>query len=313
MKSTNLANRSILITGGTGGVGRAVARAVDELGAEVIIGSRDLARYEQAAAELSSGRTRPFVADLTDSADVERGLERLVREGGLPTDVVHCAAGGMEAIMRDLVRLTSGLRRIDAAELDRAHSAAMLEMTDLVKGTRQAAMDVNCIGPANLLKRLVPMLPVGGVVIYFSSLWATHFPHPQVPMYYSAVAEAKQALEHWLEQEAQGWKARRITTAVISANLILDTRMGYLLDRMCTDLMLPSDRDRWRSTYVTNADMVRTALDVLTSRDSQAGFTRLFLPLPGQVLERMSPSDPPMQHAIAFAPNAPRWSAPGPD
>jgi NAD(P)-dependent dehydrogenase (short-subunit alcohol dehydrogenase family) len=219
----------------------------------------------------------------------------------------------MEAVMRDLVRLMAGLRRRSGADRDLAHAEAREEMAQLVEGTRELAMQVNFTGPAALLERMVPKLPKGGSVTFYSSLWATHFPHPQVPVYYEVVAEAKQALEHWMEKQAKAWKVRQITTAVISANLIIGTRMGYLLDRFCTDLMPPAERERWRSTYVSCDDLVGTTIDVLAGAgpDTAGGFVRRFLPVPGQVLDHMSPDDSPMEQPVALAHNAPRWGADG--
>jgi NAD(P)-dependent dehydrogenase (short-subunit alcohol dehydrogenase family) len=158
---------------------------------------------------------------------------------------------------------------------------------------------------------MVPRLPQGGSVIFYSSLWATHYPHPQIPVYYEVVAESKQALERWLEKRAEEWKVRRITTAVISANLIIGTRMGYLLDRFCTDLMPADDRDRWRSTYVTCDDLVATTIDVLARAGpgSAGGVVRRFLPVPGLVLDHMSRDDSPMEQPVALARNAPHWDA----
>lgn len=300
----------VLITGGTGGVGLAVARRLDSLGARVIIGSRDPARYERAAAELGP-RTRPFIADVGDAEGAAEALERLVRQGVTPTDVIHSAAGGMEPVMVDLVRVMAGLRRRSGADLDRAHAAAREEMAGLVEGTRDLAANVNFAGPAALLGRLAPTLPEGGTVTFYSSLWATHFPHRQVPVYYGVVAESKQALERWLVEQAETWQERQITTAVISANLIMGTRMGYLLDRFCTDLMPPGDRDRWRATYVTFDDLIGATIDVLggSRPDRNGGLVRRYLPLPGLVRDDMSPDDSPMDQAVPLAQNAPRWGS----
>jgi len=59
----DLVGRSALITGGTSGIGRAVARDLAGRGAHVIINGRDAARGEQAAAELrASGGRADFIA-----------------------------------------------------------------------------------------------------------------------------------------------------------------------------------------------------------------------------------------------------------
>lgn len=310
MSSTSLSDRTILITGGTGGVGLEAARALRERGAKIIIGSRDPARYAEAAAELGENGVHPFIADITDQKQVEDQLDLLRSSGLEPTDVILSSAGGMEAVLRDLARLTIGLRKLRGAELAQSHEAARNELAPLVAATRELAMSVNCAGPVMLLDRLLPAMPTGGSVTFYSSLWASFYPHPQVPIYYEAVAEGKQALERWLEDQARVWTSRRMTFAVISANLILNTRMGYLLDRFSTNLMLEADRERWRSSYVTCAQLVEATLDVLTRSgpDSVGGFARLYLTGPGAALDRLGPDDSPLHLPVALAPNAALWT-----
>jgi len=307
-------DRTILITGGTGGVGLEAARALRAEGATVILGSRDSERFAKSAAELGNEGVHPFIADIADSAEIERQL-RLMRASGLePTDVIHAAAGGMEPLLRDVARLTAGLRKLGGAELDRAHAAARAEVAPLVESTRELAMNVNCLSPLRLLDELVPSLPPGGTVIFYSSLWASLHPDtPQVPIFYEAVAEGKQGLERWLESRAGTWAAGRITTAVISAQPILNTRMGYLLDRFCADILSPADRECWRSTCVNSAELVDATLGIIsrTGPRSSGGFIRVFIPGPGELADSIAPGDPRMP-PIAWARNAPRWGEESP-
>ena len=64
-----------LITGGTRGLGRTMAAALAEAGADIAITGRTMAPSEQAANELAAAsgrRCRAYQADVTSSADVER-------------------------------------------------------------------------------------------------------------------------------------------------------------------------------------------------------------------------------------------------
>jgi NAD(P)-dependent dehydrogenase (short-subunit alcohol dehydrogenase family) len=310
MNRANFSGRTIFISGATGGVGAEAARALHALGAEVIVGSRDPSRYAVVATELGRERVHPFIADITDAQQVKRELERMFSSGLAPSDVVHAAAGGMEPLLRDVARLVAGLRNVRGAEMDQAHTAARKELVPLVVNTRALAMAVNFAAPSRLLEALAARMRDGGSIVFFSSLWASLYPHPQIPVYYEAVAEAKQALEHWLESKAASWASRHITTAVISANLVLNTRMGYLLDRWCAEPMPPDHRARWRSSYVSSSELVDATLRVLhrSTPNGAGGIVREFLPGPGKVVEHLSAEDPPMQYPVALARNAPRWS-----
>jgi retinol dehydrogenase-14 len=71
-----MADKVVLITGGTGGIGKATAIGLATLGARVGITGREPARAEQAAAEIRAASGNPavdaFAADMTSQAEVRR-------------------------------------------------------------------------------------------------------------------------------------------------------------------------------------------------------------------------------------------------
>src|SRR4029077_4308919 len=71
-----MADKVVLITGGTGGIGKASAIGLATIGAQVGITGRDRARAEQAAADIraASGNQAvyAFAADMTSQAEVHR-------------------------------------------------------------------------------------------------------------------------------------------------------------------------------------------------------------------------------------------------
>ena len=74
--ATSTTGKTVLVTGGTGGIGRAAAVALASMGARVGITGRDRARAEHAAAAITRESGNPavdvFVADMSSQAEVRR-------------------------------------------------------------------------------------------------------------------------------------------------------------------------------------------------------------------------------------------------
>ena len=71
-----MAGKVVLITGGTGGIGKATAIGLATMGARVGVTGRDLARAEHAAADIRAASGNPavdaFAADMSSQAEVRR-------------------------------------------------------------------------------------------------------------------------------------------------------------------------------------------------------------------------------------------------
>ena len=75
-----LAGHTVLVTGGTGGIGKATAHGLAAMGARVAIIGRDPARTDAAAREIRaahSGQVVTFVADLSAQSEVRRLAEEV--------------------------------------------------------------------------------------------------------------------------------------------------------------------------------------------------------------------------------------------
>lgn len=88
-----LQDRVALVSGGSRGIGKAVARALAEAGARVALCARDGEAARRAADEIapSGGRALGFHADVTDKADVRSLVQTVVARWGQIHILVNCA------------------------------------------------------------------------------------------------------------------------------------------------------------------------------------------------------------------------------
>src|SRR4051794_10215562 len=76
-----MAGRTVLITGGTAGIGKATALGLASMGADLAVTGRDRGRSQAAAAEIRAaggGRVDVFVADLSSQAQVRRLADQVL-------------------------------------------------------------------------------------------------------------------------------------------------------------------------------------------------------------------------------------------
>ena len=131
-----LAGRSVLLTGATGGIGHAIARAVAARGASLVLSGRRTDVLEALAREVH-GRT--LAADLRDAATVERLLDE---------------AGEVDVLVANAALPASGrLHDFSARDID-------------------AAVAVNLTAPMQLARALAPRLVErgSGHLVFVSSL-----------------------------------------------------------------------------------------------------------------------------------------------
>ncbi|MGB3776014.1 MAG: SDR family NAD(P)-dependent oxidoreductase, partial [Leeuwenhoekiella sp.] len=96
LRDDALKGKSIVVTGGGSGLGKAMTKYFMELGAQVAISSRDLDKLKKTAAELekeTGGTCLPVQCDVRDYEQVEAMREKCIKEFGKVDVLLNNAAG----------------------------------------------------------------------------------------------------------------------------------------------------------------------------------------------------------------------------
>jgi short-subunit dehydrogenase len=128
-----LAGKTVLLTGATGGLGRAMAQALAERGARLVLSSRKADALEELAGSLPGDGHRSAVADLDEEGAAERlaaeagDVDVLVANAGLPAsgrvesfspeELSRAVRVNLEAPMRLARALIPGMRERGAGQL----------------------------------------------------------------------------------------------------------------------------------------------------------------------------------------------------
>lgn len=150
----DLTGKTVLVTGASSGIGRAIAVMASECGAGLLISGRDDGRLKQTLNALAGKNHRIIKADLSEDS----GIDDLVKEIPIINGLVHCA--GITAPVP--VRFVRS-KHIDAMMRTNYHAPVLL--TTLALHARKIAD--------------------GGSVVFLSSI-ATRFPYFGGSMYISS-------------------------------------------------------------------------------------------------------------------------------
>jgi NAD(P)-dependent dehydrogenase (short-subunit alcohol dehydrogenase family) len=100
----SLANRTAVVTGGSSGIGRAVALALGQAGAAIVVIARDQANLGAVTAELRAAgcRAAAISADLGDRRATQRAARDATEPFGAPDILVNCAGLNLRPALAEL-------------------------------------------------------------------------------------------------------------------------------------------------------------------------------------------------------------------
>jgi NAD(P)-dependent dehydrogenase (short-subunit alcohol dehydrogenase family) len=133
----SLEGSRILVTGASGGLGRATALLASRMGAQVILSGRDAARLEETRAQLSGDGHHVAPCDLR-STDIPAWLKELTAENGPISGLAHAAG----------IQIVRPLRMIDDSVLNETMAVNLNTALSLTKGFRQKGV---CAGAGSIV------------------------------------------------------------------------------------------------------------------------------------------------------------------
>jgi NAD(P)-dependent dehydrogenase (short-subunit alcohol dehydrogenase family) len=131
-----LTGTTVVVTGASRGIGRAIAKRLATTGADIALWARDLPSLTEAAAEIAAagGKAVPFECDVSDPAAVERAAA-LTRTAMPPIRVLVNNAGAV--LRKPTAEITDEeWRRVIAVNLDGTFHTTRALIADLSPGGR---------------------------------------------------------------------------------------------------------------------------------------------------------------------------------
>ncbi len=244
-EATELKGKVVLVTGGTRGIGKAVAERAAELGAALVVTYRDAAKRNRAERSLrefeKTGAACLLVqADVTLEADRHRLYAAVGERFGRIDGLVLNAAGGLEA--------------------DKGPDYARLINRDSQLALVEEALAADLLG-------------AGSWVIYMTSLWAHRWGEMETLPGYAPVAQTKHEAEQDLRARQAELAARGVRLAVVVGHLISDTGAFALFKRKDKSLVEQLTQTVEGDKLPTPAEVAAATLSFLARPDLPTGQT----------------------------------------
>src|SRR5687768_1684918 len=136
-----LRNATVLVTGGSSGIGRSIAKSLIDAGAKVAITGRDEKRLAEAAQSL---KALPIRGDVSNEADVVRTYEEVLKAFGHLDVLVNNAGKGVFKPLVDMER--SNFEAVLATNLTGAMMMAREAAKHFIKRNRGNIVNIGSSG-----------------------------------------------------------------------------------------------------------------------------------------------------------------------
>lgn len=187
-----LDGQTAIVTGGNRGIGRAIAQALAEAGADVVVANRNAKSGEEAAVEIADSTGAETLAVRTDVAD-EESVKAMVEAAVDRFDSIDVLVNNAGIVVHEA-----------AAEM------TLDEWSDVI--------DVNLTGTFLCSKYVGrEMMETGGSIVSVSSMSAFIANYPQEQVAYNA---SKGGIESFTRQLASEWADRDIRVNTIAPGYI---------------------------------------------------------------------------------------------
>jgi NAD(P)-dependent dehydrogenase (short-subunit alcohol dehydrogenase family) len=181
-------SRIVLVTGASRGIGAEVARQLASPDTHVLVNYRERDKRANAivdAIRAAGGHASTLAADISDEADAAGMIATIAARFGRLDTLILNASGGLE-----------------------------------LGAEPGYAMRLNRDAQRRLVQLAMPLMPVGGRIVYVTSHQAHFFPHKAVPKGYSAVAASKRAGETALYAMRSEFEHAGIRFTVVSGDMV---------------------------------------------------------------------------------------------
>ncbi len=239
MTAIDLSGKVALVTGASRGIGAAVAQLLAERGADLVINYRNkVARAEEIATKIREIDRRVVLvkADITNELEVRSMIQSIATDFDRLDLLVLNASGGLEK-----------------------------------DKSADYAMDLNLTAQERLVELAVPLMPIGGRIVFVTSHLA-HF-YGQKPVYelYEPVAASKYAGEQALRNRIPQLTDKGISLVVVSGDLIEGTITPKLMQRANPGLI--DERREQVGSLPSVEDFASAIADTCTNSNLNSGAT----------------------------------------